>query len=162
MNKYKARQRFLESVDGIIEEIASLGIAVEGSENTNDHTSIEVTIAKEEGVEEKLKKLQDFGELSYEGYILSKAEDSYRVIYCLKSPNRLLQDELFAHLVNLGFLIKEVGETSPNKGLVFSLKTKDSELLKELSSFKKLIFDGYTPVNENGEYNVFYIFSKED
>jgi len=161
MNKYKARQRFLKSVDGLIKEIASLGIAVEGSKNANDHTTIEVTIAKEEGIEEKLKKLQDFGELSYEGYILSNAEDAYKVIYSLKSQERLLQDELYAHLVSQGFLIKDVGESAPNEGLVFHLKTKEPKLLKKLASFKQLVLDGYT-VGDNGDYNVFYIFPKKD
>jgi len=160
MNKFKARQRFLKSVNGLIAELSSLSLSVEGSKNINDDTAFEITVAKEEGVEEKLKKLQDFGELAYDGYTLN-AEDDYLVLYCLKSKERLLQDELFAHLVSLGFLIKEVGETSPNKGFVFHLKTKAPKLLEKLSSFKELIFDGYTS-GDNGDYNVFYIFPKED
>jgi len=158
MNKFKEREKFLKSVKLLIKEITSLGLSVEGSRNINDDTAFEIIVAKEEGVEEKLKKLEDFMDLTYDGFILNKGEDSYKVIYCQKNPERKLRDGLFAHLVDLGFLIKETGEIPPNKGLIFHVKTKDSELLKKLENYETLVFDGYITKGDNGEYEIFYIF----
>jgi len=162
MNKYQEKQKFLNSVSILTKEIASFSLTVEGSENINDDTALEILVANEVGTEEKLKKLSaDCGDLFLDGYVLNKAEDAYKIIYCQKSPERKLKDELFTHLVDLGFLIKEVEDTTPNKGLLFSVKTKDEELLKKLDNFKTLIFDGYTDKTE-GMYDVVYIFPKED
>lgn len=159
MNKFKERQKFLDSLQGLIKEIASHSITIEGSANVNKDTAFEIIVSKEEGTEEKIKKLTDYEDLVFDGYVLNEADNSYKIVYCQKTPERRLRDELSNHLVSLGFLIKEVVDTTPNKGLLFTLDIKDAESLKKLENFKTLLFDGYTAKGADGLYEVFYIFS---
>jgi len=162
MSKFKERREFLNSIETVTRELTALGFAVEGSVNINNDTAFEITVTEEEGIEGIFKNISDIGGIIFDGYTHDPKDKSYRIVFCQKTDERRLRDELFTHLVDLGFLIKEVSETSPNKGFIFSVKTKSMDLLKKLETYKTLIFDGYTPVGDNGDYNVFYIFPKED
>lgn len=159
MNKFKERQKFLASLEGLIKDIASHSIAVEGSRNINNDTAFEIVVSNEVDTETKLKNLTDYGDLYLDGYVLNAADNTYKLVYCQKSPERKLRDELSSQLTSLGFVILGVVDTSPNKGFIYTVEVTDTELLKKLATYKTLIFDGYTAQGAVGVYEVIYIFS---
>jgi len=159
MNKFKERQKFLDSLNGLIKEIASHSISVEGSRNINNDTAFEIVVSNEADTETKIKNLIDHGDLFLDGYVLNEADNTYKLVYCQKSPERKLKEELSSKLVSLGFLIQGIVDTTPNKGLLYTVEVRDIEILKKLESYKTLVFDGYTAKGADGLYEVIYIFS---
>jgi len=144
----------------LLAEITSLGLEIEGCRRISDNTAFEITVNVKEGIAQDLKKLTDYGDLSYEGFSQNKEGTKCRIIYCQKSPERLMRDRLYNHLVNLGFLIKDSGETSPNAGFIFSVKSEEPELLKKLDTFENLLFSGYASKSKGCEYDLVYVFPK--
>lgn len=156
--EYKQERRNMEILNDLVKVIKDLGFTKKGSRTFNEGSSFEVTVSKDSALEEKLKDLGDIGNLFFDGY--SETADSYKIIYCKKSVERLLKEKLSSHLTSLGFSIINVAETSPNKGFIFSVKKDNNDALKTISNFENLILDGFT---ERGDFNdIFYVFPKED
>ena len=159
MTLFEDRKNFLKGVQDLIESLALLGLSIEGSRNTNDFTAFEIDVAAEEGIEEKLKDLVDFNELSFDGFIKPK-EDTYTLTYCQKSKEILLKEDLQKHLEAEGFVVISVGETTPLADLIFNVSLEDVAILKTLENYKDLIFDGYTARGDS--YDLVYVYPKED
>ena len=149
--------KLLEKLTEIIKEITALGILVEDSQIINGGTSFEIYVNKNENSLEKIKKIKNFCGLVYDGYY--EKEESYRLIFCQKTIEQELRDKLQSHLINLGFLVKEIYETSPNKGFLFIVEVNDESNLKKLSNFNNLIFEGYT--KRKDVFDLFFIFPIE-
>lgn len=158
MGNFKESQMFLDSTKRLLEDMATRGLSVVSSSSLNEDTAYELVVSKEEGTEEKLERLVDCGVLAYDGNVLNEKEDTYTIIYCQKTPERILKDSLMNYLSSLGFTTLGIGDTDPNKGFICSVTIADGEVLKKLENYKTLIFDGYTAIGTEGNYELVYIF----
>jgi len=155
----------LVNITNLKKVINSLGLTIAGIEGNKDSdTSIEIIIVNEEGAVNKLKKLPNTcGNLAYGGFALNVSEKEYTLVYYPKSDQSKLRDATSSYLSNLGFVVLEILETYPNKGFLFSVKTKNPVLLEKLENFKTLIFEGYVAKEDaDDEYHIVYVFPKED
>jgi len=71
-----------------------------------------------------------------------------------------LLETINTNLQELGFDVVSYKETTPNKSLLFTVKTEDPSFLDNVQDHKGVIFDGYSARGDL--YDLVYVFPKED